>query len=573
MSLEDEKIMDHLLTLTEYDDTGFFSGWKDGSSALVNVLKAFSTNTYILNKFRKEPELCNRIYYNLDGVSFIDGKPQANRLIFANILMQYCLFSPHRPKEDAPTFHIGKNYKIATNVTELSGKWLGFGQSDEKTFFLQQQKEITQNVRIVAKEGNPEATEQVTEDLDEGKQYFPLEMVYFVNEDEKNINPETGEELPSVTMMVPAIYVKAMADAEKWEDINYFIRITADILAVVLGIATLATTGNPYLILAAMADLSLAGIDLTVQALRQEIAKLPGGEQFLKDWDLIYGVGGAIVAAPQLIVSAYRGIFVLMPKAAKNVQQGLRTMAISLFLDLNAGRFERSQLTFLQTTEWVFPTKGAWNSFKANVIAEEGVALFEVQVFKNNRPVNQYIISYQKEILAQGVMSQDKYFTKVVREIAKNYYSKASLLKTLTELWESKSYQLIEILDHRGSPIGEFDEIFHNKRIFVEDKSAQGLLQNINPKTGKPWQTFESWANKQVYEKTYNRIKALEVAKTTRARLSDGLSPDIAVIRDIRKLEFQILETDIEIQKAVHSEMQRLKKEFPDWEFTAKFGK
>ncbi|MCY1659383.1 hypothetical protein [Chryseobacterium sp. SL1] len=93
MNLDDEKVMEHLITLTEYDDTGFFSGWKDGSSALVNVLKAFSTNTYLLNRFKKEPELCNRIYYNLDGVSFIDKKPQYNRLIFANILMQYCLFS------------------------------------------------------------------------------------------------------------------------------------------------------------------------------------------------------------------------------------------------------------------------------------------------------------------------------------------------------------------------------------------------------------------------------------------------------------------------------------------------
>ncbi|MCY1659382.1 hypothetical protein [Chryseobacterium sp. SL1] len=118
--------------------------------------------------------------------------------------------------------------------------------------------------------------------MGEGKQYYPLEMVYFINEDDKNEDPETGEKLPPVIMAVPAIYVKTLADAEKWEEINYFIRITADILAVILGIATLATTGNPYLILAAMADLSLAIPDLTIQAFREEIRKLPGGEQFLQ---------------------------------------------------------------------------------------------------------------------------------------------------------------------------------------------------------------------------------------------------------------------------------------------------
>lgn len=434
MNLDDEKVMEHLITLTEYDDTGFFSGWKDESSALVNVLKAFSTNTYLLNRFKKEPELCNRIYYNLDGVSFIDKKPQSNRLIFANILMQYCLFSTNRPKKDAPTFRIGKSYKIATEVTELSGKWLGFGQSDERSFFLQQQKEAIQTVKIVPKEGDPTATENVVENMGEGKQYYPLEMVYFINEDDKNEDPETGEKLPPVIMAVPAIYVKAMADAEKWEEINYFIRITADILAVVLGIVTLATTGNPYLILAAMADLSLAGIDLTVQALREEIAKLPGGELLLKDWDLIYGVGGAIVAAPQLVVSFYRGVFVLLPKAAQNVQQGLRVMAISLFLDLNAGRFERSQLRFLQTTEWVFASGGFLPRTYYKGLVENGAAFFEIEN-TTNKVIKEYALEYKGQIIAQG-NKYNKEYLKTMQQLSKVSYDVEKSALFLENIWK-----------------------------------------------------------------------------------------------------------------------------------------
>ncbi len=87
-------------------------------------------------------------------------------------------------------------------------------------------------------------------------------------------------------------------------------------------------------------------------------------------------------------------------------------------------------------------------------------------------------------------------------------------------------------------------------------------------RSGKPWQTIESWAFKQIYYKTAKRISALIKAKSTRARL-----PDISNIRDIRKLEFHVLETDIEVQKVVQNEILRLKKEFPDWEFSAKFGK
>ncbi|MFY1045385.1 hypothetical protein [Chryseobacterium sp. GP-SGM7] len=130
-----------------------------------------------------------------------------------------------------------------------------------------------------------------------------------------------------------------------------------------------------------------------------------------------------------------------------------------------------------------------------------------------------------------------------------------------------------KMTDHTKGFVRQREEIFHNKKNFVEDKSAEELLKNINPKTGKPWWTFEKWAEKHVYLKTYKRIKALEVAKSTRARLPDGLSPNIEIIRDIRKLQFHVLETDIGVQNAVHNEILRLKKEFPDWEFTAKFGK
>ncbi|WP_276834167.1 hypothetical protein, partial [Chryseobacterium cucumeris] len=300
MALENETLFGHLLALTKLDDTGIFSGWKDGSSALVNVLKAFSDRFFLVDKFKKSPELCNRIYFNLDGVSEFNGEMKSNRIIFATILMEYCLFSDNRPKAGAPTFRIGNEYKVNTEVFGLAGDLLGFGKSDEKTFFLQQQKEVTKRVFIVPKEGDPNATEQVTEDLDEGAEFYPLDMVYFIEQHTSETNEE-GEQRGTV-MMVPAIYVKALADAEKWEDINETIRIVADMVGVVFGIGTLALSGNPYLLLAAAADLSLALPDLTIQAFRAEIAKLPGGDEFLRQWDLIYNVLGSAVAVPQLAV-------------------------------------------------------------------------------------------------------------------------------------------------------------------------------------------------------------------------------------------------------------------------------
>lgn len=458
MALENETLFGHLLALTKLDDTGIFSGWKDGSSALVNVLKAFSDRFFLVDKFKKSPELCNRIYFNLDGVSEFNGEMKSNRIIFATILMEYCLFSDNRPKAGAPTFRIGNEYKVNTEVFGLAGDLLGFGKSDEKTFFLQQQKEVTKRVFIVPKEGDPNATEQVTEDLDEGAEFYPLDMVYFIEQHTSETNEE-GEQRGTV-MMVPAIYIKALADAEKWEDINETIRIVADMVGVVFGIGTLALSGNPYLLLAAAADLSLALPDLTIQAFRAEIAKLPGGDEFLRQWDLIYNVLGSAVAVPQLAVGLaqltvafYRSCLSLLKASvnvAENVRQGLRASAISVFLDLNSGVYQRKDLRMFNPTEWVIPSAGFISkTSECDALIQNGAFFIELNAaaimesigkkgginpdaigsISSNR---RFALVYKGEIIAQG-SRYDKAYQKVLQEIRKVSYDAEKVGKILEE--------------------------------------------------------------------------------------------------------------------------------------------
>ncbi|TZF93710.1 hypothetical protein FW781_18645 [Chryseobacterium panacisoli] len=440
MALENETLFGHLLALTKLDDTGIFSGWKDGSSALINVLKAFPDHIFLLNKFRKSPELCNRIYFNLDGVSEFNGEMKSNRIIFATILMEYCLFSYNRPKVGAPTFKIGNEYKVNTEVFGLAGDLLGFGKSDEKIFFLQQQKEVTKRIFIVPKEGDPNATEQVTEDLDKGAEFYPLDMVYFIKQQTSEINGEDQQQ-NSVVMMVPAIYVKALADAEKWEDINETIRIVADMVGVVFGIGTLALSGNPYLLLAAAADLSLALPDLTIQAFRAEIAKLPGGDEFLRQWDLIYNVLGSAVAVPQLVVGVaqivtafYRSCLSLLklPQTAEKVREGLRASAISVFLDINSGRFERSQLKFLQTSEWVIPSGGFFDNISGIRLENIGAAFIEIVNETGKASKQEYMLIYRGLPVAKG----NKYikpYAELMQKVKQASYSEEKLVNVLEE--------------------------------------------------------------------------------------------------------------------------------------------
>lgn len=441
MQLPNETIFGHILALTDLDDTGIFSGWKDGSSALINAIKALSSYTFLLEKFKANPELCNRIYFNLDGFSEVNGEMKSNRIIFATFLMEACLLSENRPQQGAPEFKIGNGYKVNTRVLELGGFLLGLGKSNDKTFYLQQQQEVVKRIFIVPKEGDPNATEQVTKDLDEGAQFYPLDMVYFKDKTRSEaLDGESGLE-DSVTMMVPAIYVKALADAENWEDINETMRIVADMMGIVFGIGTLVLTDNPYLLLAALADLSLAVPDLTIQAFREEIAKLPGGKEFLRQWDLVYNVLGAAVAAPQVVVALsqavvafYRGCLSLLklPATAEKVRRGLRTVAISVFLDLNSGRFERSQLKFLQTSEWVIPSGGFFDNITGIRLENVGAAFIEVVNDTGKASKQEYMLIYKGLPVAKG-NKYVKSYRELIQKVKEASYSEEKLINTLEE--------------------------------------------------------------------------------------------------------------------------------------------
>jgi hypothetical protein len=133
-------------------------------------------------------------------------------------------------------------------------------------------------------------------------------------------------------------------------------------------------------------------------------------------------------------------------------------------------------------------------------------------------------------------------------------------------------YREVEIVNKKGSPIGEFDKI--EKGLFVEEKSAKGL-SNLHPRTGKPLQTPEQWARKQVYEKTVTRIENLQnEAVSTRATKNGSTEiPSLQEIKSFRKLEFRIEGDTTILRKAVEKELKELSRKYPNWEFTAEFGK
>jgi hypothetical protein len=131
-------------------------------------------------------------------------------------------------------------------------------------------------------------------------------------------------------------------------------------------------------------------------------------------------------------------------------------------------------------------------------------------------------------------------------------------------------YTGVELVDPKGAPIGEFDRI--EGSVFVEEKSAKGL-KTPHPKTGKPVQTAEEWAKRQIFDKTVVRIENLKTAAATRA--TKGGSPTVPTIGEIQKhnqLEFRIDSAEMDVPTAVNTQITALAAKYSSWKFTAKFG-
>ncbi|CAM4250014.1 hypothetical protein HCA64_03125 [Listeria booriae] len=135
-----------------------------------------------------------------------------------------------------------------------------------------------------------------------------------------------------------------------------------------------------------------------------------------------------------------------------------------------------------------------------------------------------------------------------------------------------KPVKEIEIVDAKGKPLGEFDEIDIEKGIFYEDKQAKGL-NVLNPRTQLPAQTPIQFAEKQIYQKTANRIRNLEDADATRATVNGSKSiPTIEEIRGIKKFIFRLDGDTAELREAVEQSIEKLRNEFPNHSFDVIFG-
>ncbi|MCD4724437.1 MAG: DUF4157 domain-containing protein [Bacteroidales bacterium] len=130
----------------------------------------------------------------------------------------------------------------------------------------------------------------------------------------------------------------------------------------------------------------------------------------------------------------------------------------------------------------------------------------------------------------------------------------------------------VEFVDGRGITLGEFDGVDMRNSMFIEHKSASGLSR-VNPRTGRPQQTPQQWAQNQITKKTRIRINNLaRVSSTRAANGADYSVPGLAKIQGFRHIYFKLDGNTPALRAAVFAELAVLKAEFPGWKFTADFG-
>ena len=138
---------------------------------------------------------------------------------------------------------------------------------------------------------------------------------------------------------------------------------------------------------------------------------------------------------------------------------------------------------------------------------------------------------------------------------------------------QSKIIREVEIIDNRGSPLGELDGIdLNNKNLLLRIKRASNF-NAINPHTGKPQQTEEQWANKQIYVKTSNRIRALQNASATRGTSGGSKNvPSLSQINSIKHFRFRLEGDSTQLRQATQNAISKLQKDFPQYKFDAVYG-
>ncbi len=416
----------HLHILKTYDDSGWFSVFRDSSGAVINLLRVIGDSHQLYKLFVDNPTLLIELYQNMDGVSTVVEVTEKNRQLLADLMLVLCSSHTYQGvKSSGAVYRIGRDYKVYSRIYPLDS------QVKDRFFLQQMQRKQDQKLERYPDDiprlspGKEVATSYFIES-DSGDYHHPLEAVFLIDMDAQN----------PVMYTVPAIYVKAMADEGVWKDVMLGLRMGGNLLAIVLGVASLGTS-NALLLAVAVADISLATTDILVVIAEDELMKTQEGQEFLRQWNaiqplLLMGTSAPLMArsAVGMINNTFNSGAKLLAKAtAPATKNFLRASLLKMVLEKNIANFTKSSLQIIDDGYGVYQASLSIIKIRdATRLQQQGVLFVKGEMAVGKTTKTGIVVLYKGEIIASGE-------ARAVR-------------KSLSELWKAKGVSLEEMLEN-----------------------------------------------------------------------------------------------------------------------------
>lgn len=392
-SFDKSDLWNDLKKLLDFDESKWF---EDNSVNIVKVIKGIAAQdngeVYLYDQFYEDPKFIKDIYSALDGDDKYGGSWMPSKSVFASLMLAvtYAAYgAKDLPFDTVASFTFSETMRVDSNIV--------FPDSSDTSFNLTQEayKLSEAHMPAYASEGSSPTWIKVGET----HVLHPLALV--------NVTFPMGDGEP-ITVPFPAIMVKDMAYKAEWERVNEMIRFGLNVLAIVLGVITLVTTGNPALILLAIADIGLAATDIVVQAFKDPLMKTELGQEFLAAWEKVYVIGGlitAIISAPQLIQSLFSAGARLIRSAIGATKTFLKQVLVSIILEINIANFSKIAVTTVDIgSEILKDSKVVFRTAAVERLEREGVVFVRMI---DESGVEQYSAVYRGEVLVPNGTAQE----------------------------------------------------------------------------------------------------------------------------------------------------------------------
>lgn len=365
--------------------------------------------------FREDPAFTKFLYFNMHGNTILGNQEVECRFAYVSILMGLCFLNGFEGlKITGHKYQVGKMYEPDSNIQI---------QNDKTTdvIYLRPYKSYVRQPEWYEEIYNPWGFVVDETSTGKGHWYHPLDMIVMIDED----SPD------KTAMLVPAIFVKYFADAKEWEDVLRVVKLLVDVLIIILSVVTLGSS-SMLLFIFSVADLALATADFLINLNSDVLMMTKEGQDFLKYWEKISLIGGLALAAPFLIVGAFRsGLKLLMKAGNAETKNLIRSSLVAIIMHQNIYlKLESSSLRLLLTEQEVMKAFNySIKSSQLKLMQENNVLLLKGNVFVDDVMVpDQYFIIYDGKIIAAG---ESRAVEEVVTDLCK--LKKGKLAEELSE--------------------------------------------------------------------------------------------------------------------------------------------